>query len=161
MKDYSLRRAATTQAENKAEMRAQAEADEYEPTPAELLMPEVRQLDERNLAALRHELDILLDLDIAGMDLGKEIVLQYRQGKALLAEVQVDKTVPANQQAQLFNTLRAQLTEIFKQQEVIWSMQRLKKYEVAFVKASNLLTPEAKTAFMSLYGTYLKELAGE
>lgn len=126
-------------------------------SPVTLLLPEIEKLSEAELVELRHEIDLRLQLDLDQMDLSEELALQYRQAKALQQEVQGDKQTPANQKAQIFNSVRAQLAEIVKQQESVYSMERLKVYEVAFVKATRLLTAEARDAFFDLYGRFLKD----
>ncbi len=126
-------------------------------SPVTLLLPEIEKLSEAELVELRHEIDLRLQLDLDQMDLSEELALQYRQAKALQQEVQGDKMTPANQKAQIFNSVRAQLAEIVKQQESVYSMERLKVYEVAFVKATRLLTAEARDAFFDLYGRFLKD----
>lgn len=133
---------------------------EHKPAPVSLvtlLMPEIEKLSEAELSDLRHQIDLRLHLDLGQLDLGDELALQFRQAKALLHEVQGDKDVAANQKAQIFNSVRAQLAEIVKQQESVWSMERLKIFEVAFVKASRLLTDEARDAFFDLYGRFMKD----
>lgn len=123
------------------------------------IIEQINKLDESDLLQVRTNIDALLKLDLDSLDLNEELNLQYRQAKSLLLEVQKDNSVPANQKAQMFNAARAQLADIIKQQESVWGMQRLKKFEVAFVKAANLLTEEARAAFFDLYGEYLKDPA--
>jgi hypothetical protein len=123
----------------------------------DLVIDQLPGFDDKELAELRYALDALLPLDLGKLDLAEELALQFRQAKVLLVEVQRDATTPANQKAQIFNSVRAQLESIVKQQEVVWSMERLKKFEVAFIKAANLLTPEARDAFFDLYGEFLQD----
>lgn len=123
----------------------------------EELMPAVRELSESDLQELRHQIDVMLCLDLGSLNLGEELGLQFRQAKALQHTIAQDKHTPANQQAQLLNSVRSQLTEIIKQQEAVWSMERLKKYEVAFVKVAGMMTEEQRAIFFDLYGQYLKD----
>jgi len=119
-------------------------------------------LDDSELAEIRYAIDELQPLDLEKLDLNAELALQYRMAKVLLVEVQKDSATPANQKAQIFNAVRAQLSDIVKQQESVWSMERLKTFEVAFLKAANALTPEARDVFFELYVQYLtnKTMAG-
>lgn len=126
-------------------------------SPVEALMPAIEPLSEVELMELRHEIDLRIGLDLGQLNLSEELALQFRQAKTLLNDVQNDKDIPANQRAQVFNAVRNQLSEILKQQESVWSMERLKKIESAVVKACNLMTEEQKAAFMDLYGEYLKD----
>lgn len=123
----------------------------------DLILPSLELMSETELVELRHQVDLRLQLNLESLDLAEELALQFRQAKALLHDIQNDKDIATNQKAQIFNSVRAQLSDIIRQQEAVWSMQRLKKYEVAFVKASNLLSDEAKEAFFDLYGEHLKE----
>ena len=127
-------------------------------TAVEVLLPEIERLSESELGDLRHEIDLRLHLDLSKLDLSEELALQFRQVKALLHEIQNDSATPVNQKSQLFNSARGQLSDIIRQQEAVWSMERLKTYEVAFVKCAHLLTEEARAAFFDLYGTYLKDI---
>lgn len=122
-----------------------------------VFLSSIEHFSEAELIELRHQVDVRLVIGLEHLDLSEELALQFRQGKALLHEVQNDKTIATNQKAQVFNTVKSQLAEIVKQQESVWSMERLKIFEVAFVKASKLLTQEARDAFFDLYGRFLKD----
>lgn len=123
----------------------------------ELIIKQLPDLTEGELAELRYSVDALLPLDLGSLDLAEELALQFQQAKALLVDVQRASDIPANQKAQIFNSVRGQLESIVKNQEVVWSMERLKKFEVALVKACGLLTDEAKAAFFDLYSQFLKD----
>ncbi len=121
-------------------------------------------LNESQLLDLRVEIDSRLHIRIADLDLTEELGLQYQMAKILLSQVQTDKDIPANQRAQVFNTVREQLTQIVKMQEAVWNMERLKRYEAAFKKSvetfRNYDDNRATTmmeVFMDLYGDYLNE----
>lgn len=132
-------------------------AGEKGKTLLESILLDLAKLEETDLTQVRHAVDERLQIDIASLNLGDEIGLQYRQGKTLLNTVNSDSTIPANQKAQIFNAVRSQLAEIIAMQEVVWNMERLKKFEVAFVKASAVLPDDAKAVFYAIYGQYLKE----
>ncbi len=134
-------------------------APDKPPTVSSELRLLLEQLSEQELIDLRHELDSRLMLDLGALNLAEELAIQFRQGKNLLNEVQGDKDVPANQKAQILNSVRAMLSEIIKQQTDVYSMERLKKYEVAFVKCVKLLTLESREAFFDLYGEFLEDIA--
>jgi hypothetical protein len=120
-------------------------------TGVDALLSQLDGLSDAELVELRHAVDARLVLDLGELDLAKELALQYTQGKSLLSEVQGDRDTPANQKAQIFSAVRNQLSDIIKQQDMVWGMQRLKAYEAAFLKAARLLTSEAKIAFFDLY----------
>jgi hypothetical protein len=115
-------------------------------------------LDDEALIALRLRLDKKLNLDLKELDLAEELGMQYRAGQILLASVQDDKETPANQRAQVFNSVGAMLKDIVKQQKVVYDAERLKRFESAFLKVLDLLgTDEMKRRFFDLYGDYLKK----
>lgn len=122
-----------------------------------LMLPQIEALSETELSELRHEIDLRLHLELGELNLAEELALQFRQAKALLFEIAKDNDTPVSQKAQILNSARAQLSDIVKQQAEVWNMGRLKKYEVAFVKAAATLSTEAREIFFDLYGDYLKD----
>lgn len=133
------------------------EAKPVEVSAVTVLMPEIEKLSESELADLRHEIDLRLQLDLGSLDLAEELALQFRQAKALLHDIQNAKDVAVNQKAQVYNAVRSQLSEIIRQQQLVWSTERLKKIETATVKAVNTLTEDARAIFFDVYGEYLKD----
>lgn len=121
----------------------------------DLVMRLMGNMGESELAAIRFHLEELQPIDLEKLDLNAELALQYRQAKELMVTAQKDHGVPTNQKAQLFNTLRAQLADIVKQQESVYSMERLKTFETAFLKAANAMTAEARDLFFDLYSKHL------
>lgn len=117
------------------------------------------KLTPKELMQLRGVIDSTLNinLDLGSLNLAEELALQYHQGKILLNDVQGASDVPANQRAQVFSAIRTQLGDIIKQQEVVWSMERQKRYEAAFVKCSGMLPLEARQAFFAAYSDYMKD----
>ncbi len=120
--------------------------------------PEVdplRGMDDQALLNLRHAIDLRLKIELSDLNLSEELGLQYRSGKALLDSVQNDKDTPANQRAQVFNSVSMMLEKIVKHQRVVYDAERLKRFEVAFLKVLEKLPLEAKQQFFELYGEYL------
>lgn len=115
----------------------------------------VSTLSEKQLMNLRHHLDMLLQIEINQLNLTEELGLQYRQGKILLDSLD-DKT-PANQRAQVFNSVQAQLEKIIKQRAAVFNQERLKHYEGALLKVLDMQGNEkAKELFLELYGAHLR-----
>lgn len=123
------------------------------------LVAALESLAEPDLIALRHEIDSRLVLNLEDLNLAEEQALQYQQAKALLQEVQGDRETPANQKAQVFSAVRAQLDSIVKQMDTVWGIQRMKVFEAAFLKClrHDTLTDEAREAFFELYSRYIKD----
>lgn len=114
-------------------------------------------LDAEELLSLRHRLDKRLNLDLTKLNLAEELGMQYRSGMILLANVQDDEGTPANQKAQVFNSVGTMLQNIVKQQKVVYDAERLKRFESAFLKVLEDLPEERRRKFFDLYGEYLKE----
>lgn len=121
----------------------------------DLVVRLMKNMGEGELAEIRFHLETLQPIDLEKLDLNAELALQYRQAKELMVTAQKDVGVPTNQKAQLFNTLRAQLEGIVKQQESVYSMERLKTFETAFLKAANAMTADARDLFFDLYSKHL------
>lgn len=113
-------------------------------------------MTDEELLALRHRLDKKLNLDLAQLNLAEELGMQYRSGMILLASVQGDSDTPANQRAQVFNSVGAMLEKIVKQQKVVYNAERLKRFEHAFLRVLEDLPLESKHKFFDQYGDYLK-----
>lgn len=122
-----------------------------------LMIAGIAELDDKDLMTLRHELDKALRLDVNKLNLAEELGLQYRAGMTLLASIQDDKDVPANQRAQVFNSVGGMLDKINKQMKIVYSAERLKRYERALLKVLEDLPDESKRVFFDLYGDFLKE----
>lgn len=118
---------------------------------------DIADLSEDQLLALRAEIDDKLQIGIKNLNLTEELGLQYRNGMKLLKDIQSDNSTPANQKAQVFNSVSGMLEKIVKMQESVYSMERLKRYEVAFLKAIETLPVEGKENFFDLYGSYLED----
>lgn len=115
-------------------------------------------LNETQLLELRNKIDAKLVIDIGDMNLTEELGLQYRMAKAILAGVQDDAMTPANQKAQLMNTMSAVLAKIIEHREFVFSAERLKRYEAAVLKVLDTIKNEdAKAAFLDLYGEFLDD----
>lgn len=128
------------------------------PKPA-ALNDRLEGLPDSDLLSLRHEIDKRLNIDLSKLNLAEELGLQYRAGSTLLASVQSDKEVPANQKSQVFNSVGAMLDKIGKQMKVAFSAERLKRYEVAFLKVLDHddMPKHMRKVFFDLYGEYLAQ----
>lgn len=123
--------------------------------PAEKVDP-LADLDDAGLLKLRNRIDARLTVDIGQLNLTEELGLQFRAGKLLLAHIQEDDETPANQKAQVFNSVSAMLTKIIEQQELVFNAERLKRYEAAMLKVLELCaTEEQRNTFFDLYGEFL------
>lgn len=118
---------------------------------------DIADLSEDQLLALRAEIDDKLQIGIKNLNLAEELGLQYRNGMKLLKDIQTDNATPANQKAQVFNSVSSMLEKIVKMQESVYSMERLKRIESSVLKAIETLPKEGKEAFFDLYGSFLDD----
>lgn len=124
------------------------------------ITPKVNPLEgltDEQLLNLRREIDIKLRTDLTKIDLGEELGLQYRQGMVLYNSVAGDPGVPANHRSTVMTACSNMLSKIVTQQEVVFSAERLKRYEAAFMKVLQHLPSESTRMFFDLYGEFLKE----
>jgi DNA mismatch repair ATPase MutS len=126
-------------------------------TPSKAHPTGLDDMTEEQLLDLRDALDLKLQVELKHLNMTEELGLQYRQGKKLLTLIQNDRGTPANQVAQLFNSVAGMLERIVKLQEMVYSAERLKAYEAAFLKAIETLPKEGKEAFFELYQQYLDQ----
>jgi hypothetical protein len=115
----------------------------------------LKDLSDDDLLRLRNEIDKKLQLDPRSLNMGDELGAQYRAGKALLAKIQDDNDVPANQRAQVFNSVGTMLKELTKLMGVVYDAERLKRYEAAFMKTLQDLPEPQQRRFFDLYSDYL------
>jgi len=123
------------------------------PEPIDLL----EGLDDKALLVLRGRIDAKMKIDLSRMNLAEELGLQYKSGMALLTDVQADKETPANQKAQVFNSVSKMLQDIIKSQKIVYSAERLKRFEVALLKVLGQLPGASARTYFDLYGEFLKE----
>lgn len=134
----------------------QAKQPEIDVVPKAALKA-IEGLSEKQLMNLRHHLDMVLKIEISHLNLTEELGLQYRQGKALLNSIQ-DSSTPANQKAQVFNSIQAQLEKIVKQRQLVFSQERLKRFEAALLKVLEMKGNEREQElFLELYGEFLRD----
>lgn len=114
-------------------------------------------LDDKGLLEMRQRIDGKLKVDLARLNLAEELGLQYKAGMELLAEVTNDKGTPANQKAQVFNSVSKMLQDIIKSQKIVFSAERQKRFESAFLKVLQQLPVESTRTYFDLYGEFLKE----
>lgn len=128
------------------------------PKPADLINEAVELMSEGELLAIYSKVALKLNVDVSKINLADELGLQYRSAMILLDKVQNDDSIPANQRSQVFNTARSMLSQIIKEQGIVYGAERLKRYESAWLKAAmKLPNEEMRRAFFDLYGEYMKD----
>jgi hypothetical protein len=127
---------------------------------AKKLNSDLAKMSEEDLLILRGQIDERLQVELKHINLTEELGLQYRQGQALLKDAQDDPEIPPNQRAQVYNSVASMLDKIIKLQGEVYSQERLKKYEAAFLKAASIMDATARAAFFDLYEEYLQDSDG-
>ena len=94
---------------------------------------------------------------LATLNLDSELYSMYARAKNYLDDLQMgDDNTPANQVAQVMNTITAILKEIVKMQTDLYNAERVKKLEAAMVDAIKLAPKESQVAFFEAYESLLK-----
>lgn len=88
---------------------------------------------------------------LATLNLDSELYSMYARAKNYLDDLQMgDDNTPANQVAQVMNTITAILKEIVKMQTDLYNAERVKKLEAAMIEAlKNTATEEVQDAFFT------------
>lgn len=102
--------------------------------------PQVQPTKIRTITATRLE-----DLNIAD-----ELLIQYKNAVNLLEAAQHDADIPANQKAQLLNSISAIITNISKTQTDVYNAERLKTLENTLISTLKDF-PEVKSTFLDAY----------
>jgi len=84
----------------------------------------------------------LEDLNVAD-----ELLMQYKNAVSLFELAQHDENIPANQKAQLLNSISAIITNISKTQTDVYNAERLKTLENTLISTLKDF-PEVKSVFL-------------
>lgn len=89
--------------------------------------------------------------DLRDVSLEEELVRQLRAVQALQNATLTLRDVPANQKAQVANSVASVLTSLSKLQTDVYTTERSKKLEALMVKAVRLMPQEAQKVFFDEY----------
>jgi galactose-1-phosphate uridylyltransferase len=104
------------------------------------------------LLALRNAIEQKLPAkDLKDLDLSRELVLQVLALQQLQHTVLNSEDTPANQQAQVANSLSSALTTLVKLQSEVQTSERLKKIEATLVEVMQAQPKEMQEAFFAAY----------
>lgn len=95
--------------------------------------------------------DLLPATALKDLDLEKELVLQFLTLKNLQAKVLEDEHVPANQRAQVANSVGTTLQNLAKMQVDHYSSERFKKIEMMLINLLNTFPTELTESFFAQY----------
>ncbi len=109
-------------------------------------------LSEADLIELRTQIDAALPVKrLKEMSLEEEMVLQYRQVRALQAEVINNDAIEPQKQASVVNACASALDNLVKMQERYHHAERLKQIETHLIDCLNRLPPEMTKEFFEWY----------
>ena len=112
----------------------------WEALPLETLL---RYLDE-----IRQVLPATTLLD---MNMEEELILQFQAVRTLQNTILDDESVPANQKAQVANSVASVLGSIADLQNKVYSSERFKRIETLLIRHLNKLPEDVAAAFLEDY----------
>jgi hypothetical protein len=109
-------------------------------------------LDHSELAAApRSALTSQRGSDLGAIAVSDELAVLFHSAKALLDSVLVDPNVPANQRAQVLNSVLSILERITKTRTDLYNSERIREIEQTLLRVMRDQPQELKEAFMSQY----------
>lgn len=110
------------------------------------------------LRRIRAEIDVLLpEAGVAGLVLEHELVEQYHKTKDLMDETLMDGDCPANQKAQVANSVVSTLGQLVKLQEDLKREETLKLMESVLVDVLKTLPESSRVEFFTEYERLAKK----
>ena len=114
----------------------------------------VDELNNEDLLALRDKIDEKLGgVDLKDVNIVSEMVLQLKKARILQDEVSEDEDVPANQRAQVQNSLAAIISSLDKLQNATFTSEKLKRMEGTLIRVMKRQPKEIQEAFFDEYVT--------
>lgn len=101
--------------------------------------------------------EITADVDIETLDLDSELVKVYAKAQKLLDTIVGSVDVPANQQAQVFNSVVTMLDRLAKMRTDVYNAERLRKLEQSLIRTLQAYPQELQEAFLRDYERSLSE----
>lgn len=101
--------------------------------------------------------EITADVDIETLDLDSELVKVYAKAQKLLDTIVGSADVPANQQAQVFNSVVTMLDRLAKMRTDVYNAERLRKLEQSLIRTLQAYPQELQEAFLRDYERSLSE----
>lgn len=109
-------------------------------------------MGESALIELRNQIDALLPVKrLSDISLEEEMVLQYRQVKALQTMVLSDSGIEVNKQSQVVNSCASALENLVKMQERYHHAERLKQIESSLIDTLNKMPEQYTKQFFEWY----------
>ena len=112
----------------------------------------LNSMSQADLRRLRGNIDRLLPSnDVSSLNLEDELVQQYIKTRDLMDATLLDEACPANQKAQVCNSVVTILGQLVKLQEDLKREQTVKIMEATLIEAIKTLPEEVKGVFFAEY----------
>lgn len=112
----------------------------------------VESMDVESLLDLRARIDKCLPATaLKDMNLEQELVIQFQTLKMLQTKTLEDADTPANQMAQVANSVGASLQSLGKMQGELYSAERFKQIEGILINLLNTWPPDMARKFLDEY----------
>lgn len=113
---------------------------------------DIEELNEDDLLSLRDKIDDKLGgVGLNDVNIANEMVLQMKKARLLQDEVSEDEGVPANQRAQVQNSLASIISTLAKLQNVTYTSERLKRIEAVLIRTMKKQPADVQDAFFLAY----------
>jgi hypothetical protein len=118
------------------------------------------KMDLATLLQLRSDIDKRLPAtNLRDFNVEEATLIHYHTLQSLQGDIQGDDSVPANQRAQVANSISAALRDIIKMRNEIYNAEQFRRMEAALAKALRGVAPELREAFFAIYGKTAEEMA--
>lgn len=112
---------------------------------------DLSSLSQADLITLRERIDAsLTGVRLSEVNIARELLIQMQKAKQLQEDSDSQST-PANQRAQVQNSLSKILTDLAKLQNATYTAERFKQLEGAIIRVLRDLPKEAQEAFFTAY----------
>lgn len=129
----------------------------------EVIRPQVKVLIEHMTPGELQEMRTAISLrlgDVASLEnvnLQEKVVIQLAQMESLLQELMGASDVPANQKAQVANSIHGLIAQLVKWRTDLFQADRISKLEGALLDAIKKQPDEVKDKFMEVYRELLEK----
>ena len=96
------------------------------------------------------------DGNLESITISEELATLFHSGKTLLDSVLTDPEVPANQRAQVLNSVSGIIEKITKLRTDLYNAERIRNIEHTLLRVMTDQPPEVKEAFMAEYDKAFK-----
>jgi ribosomal protein S13 len=114
----------------------------------------LKDLPEEELRRIKAQIESLLPArssDLAGMDMGQELMQQYRVVLELQQEALNDIETPANQKAQVAGQVKSTLNDLVRMQTEFYTAERFRAIESMLIRYMKTLPIEEAKVFLDEY----------